>query len=138
MAKTYADIITESRELLQDSLVPYRYTAATLLAALNRGIQELGRLRPDAFWDRFDTDTSDIIVPEVVNTDPDPDDDPDEIDLDEDSQVALADEIDFSAQFLGPLIYFVVASAEIRDDEYTNDGRASMLMAQFKSQIVSL
>lgn len=138
MAKTYADIISESRDLLQDSRVPYRYTAETLLAALNRAMQELGRIRPDAFWDRFDTDTSDIIVPEVVDTDPDPDDDTEEVDVVEDGEVALTDDIDFSPQFLSALVYYVVASAEIRDDEYTDDGRASMLMAQFKQQIVSL
>mgnify|MGYP003575019498 CR=1 FL=1 len=138
MAKTYADIITEARDLLQDSLVPYRYSAATLLAALNRGLREMGRIRPDAFWDRFELTTADILVPEVVNTDSDPDDAPEEVDLDEDSQVALTDEIDFNGEYLSALVYFVVASAELRDEEYTNDGRASMMMAQFKAQLVAV
>lgn len=138
MAKTYQNIIDEARVLLQDTAVPLRYSNAILLAKLNRALHELGRIRPDAYWDRFDTDTSDIIVPEVVDTDPDPDDDPDEVDIDEDSQVALADNFDLPMQFYSALVYFVTGSAEILDDEYTDDGRASMLMAQFKAQLVSV
>lgn len=138
MAKTYQNIVDEARVLLQDTLVPFRYSNAVLLAKLNRALQEAGRVRPDAFWDRFDTDTADIIVPEVVDTDPDPDDDVDDVDVIEDGQVALADNFDLPMQFYSALVYFVTGSAEIVDDEYADDGRASMLMAQFKSQLVSL
>ena len=136
MAKTYADILTEARVLLQDTQEEYRYSDTMLLAKLNRAMQELGRLRPDAFWDRFDED--DVLIPEVVVTDPEEDTDPDEIDADEDAEVALTDEVDFPMQFYSSVVYFVTASAEIVEDEFTQDGRASMLMAQFKQQVVSL
>lgn len=137
MAKTYQNLIDEARELLQDTdSEGYRYADSTLLNKLNRGMQELGRLRPDAFWDRFDG--LGVLVPEVVVTDAEPDTDPDDIDEDEDAQVALSDVVDFEMQFYGSLVYFVAASAEIIDDEFTTDGRASMLMAQFKQQVVSL
>lgn len=137
MAKTYQNLIDEARALLQDTdSEGYRYPDTVLLAKLNRGMQELGRLRPDAYWERFKED--DILIPEVVAIDADPDTDPDELDATEDAQVALADEVDFPMQFFSSVVYFVTASAEILDDEFTTDGRASMLMAQFKSQVVSL
>lgn len=137
MAKTYQDLIDEARVLLQDTdSEGYRYSNEILLAKLNRGLQELGRLRPDAFWDRYSGD--DILIPEVVETDAEPDLDPDEIDVDEDSEVALTANVDFPMQFYGPLVYFITASAEIVDDEFTTDGRASMMFAQFKSQVISL
>jgi hypothetical protein len=138
MAKTYQNILDEARVLLQDSQDPVRYTDEVLLAKLNRGLQELARLRPDAFWDRYSEELEDILVPEVVETDDDPDTDPDELDDLEDAEVALSDNLDISLQFYGPLVYWVTASAEIIDDEFTSDGRASMLMAQFKAQVVTL
>ncbi|MET0657254.1 MAG: hypothetical protein ABW110_03740 [Steroidobacteraceae bacterium] len=138
MAKTYADVITEARQLLQDTETPQRYSDTILLAKLNRALQELGRLRPDAFYDRFDDETSTIIVPEVVLVDADPDTDPDELNVLEDGQVALTDNFEAEMQFYTPMVYFITASAEILDDEFTTDGRASMLMAQFKQSIIGL
>lgn len=138
MAKTYQNLLTEARVLLQDTQEDYRYTDAVLLAMLNRALQELARLRPDAFWDRFDMETGDIVVPEVVSTDADPDTDPDAVDVTEDGEVALTDNIDIPMQFYSALVYFVTASAEIVDDEFTNDGRTAMLMTQFKTQVISL
>lgn len=138
MAKTYQNIIDEARTLLQDSLEPFRYSDEILLSKLNRALQELGRLRPEIFWDRFDDETSDILVPEVVETDADPDSDPDELDADEDAEVALADTVEIPMQFYTALVYYVTASAEIVDDEFTDDGRAAMLMAQFKQQVIGL
>ncbi len=135
--KTYQDLLTEARALLQDTdSESYRYSDVVLLAKLNRGMNELGRLRPDAFWERFNED--DILIPEVVAVDVDPDTDPDEIDETEDGEVPVTGEVDFPMQFYSSLVYFVTASAEILDDEFTTDGRASMLMAQFKSQVVSV
>jgi hypothetical protein len=137
MAKTYQDIIDEARVLLQDTdSGGYRLENTALLAMLNRAMNELARLRPEAFWDLFDVD--DIIVPEVVETDADPDSDPDEVDPDEDGEVALTDDFNLPMMFYNPLVYFVVSSAEIVDDEFTNDGRAAMLMQQFRAQVLSL
>lgn len=137
MAKTYQNVIDEARVLLQDTDADgYRYSDLILIAKLNRALQELGRLRPDAFWDRFLED--DILIPEVVVTDTLPDTDPDELDEDEDLEVALSSNVDFPMQFYSAMVYFVTASAEIVDDEFTDDGRASMLMAQFKAQVISL
>lgn len=137
MAKTYQNILDEARVLLQDTDEDgFRLSTEALLAILNRGMQELARLRPDAFWDLFDGE--DILVPEVVETDADPDTDPDEVDEEEDAEIALTDDFNLPMQFYQPLVFFVVSSAEIVDDEFSNDGRAAMLMQQFKAQVLTL
>lgn len=138
MAKTYQDAINEARALLQDTESPQRYSDTILLAKLNRAMQEVGRTRPDAFFDNFDDTIGAPIVPEIVLTDSDPDDNPDEVDAAEDSQVALSDPFGIEMQFYTPVVYFVVASAEILDDEFTEDGRAAMLMSQFKQELTGI
>jgi hypothetical protein len=117
MAKTYADVISEARALLVDNTVPYRYTDSLLIDKLNRGLQELARLRPDAFWDTFSVD--DVVVPEVTDG-------------------TLTSVFPIPMQFYTPVVYFVVASAELVDDEFTADGRAMTLMSAFRQSVISL
>jgi len=118
MAKTYQTAIDEAREILQDTDADtYRYTTATLLNILNRALQELGRIRPDAFWDTFVTD--DIVIPEVETG-------------------TLGTTFPIPMQFYAPIVSFIVAWAEVLDDEFTTDGRAAMLLAQFKQQVLGL
>jgi len=40
--------------------------------------------------------------------------------------------------FYTPLVYWVASSAELVDDEFTNDGRVVLLQNQFKNMVVSL
>lgn len=118
MAKTYADAILEARQILQDTDENgYRYSDPILLNKLNRGLQELARIRPDAFWATFATD--DIVVPEI-------------------SSGTLTGEFPLPMQFFSPIVSFIVAWAEVIDDEFTADSRAGMLLAQFKQQVISL
>lgn len=135
-AKTWQNVIDEARVILQDTDSPGRYTNAVLLAKLNRGLQELARLRPDAFYDFFSVD--DIHVPRVVDTDPTPDTDTEEFDLDEDEEIALSADFNLNLMFYTPLVYWVSSSAELVDDEFTNDGRVVLLQNNFKSMVVSL
>jgi len=117
MAKTYQTAIDEAREILQDTDTPYRYDDSILLNILNRALQEVGRIRPDAFWSTFLTD--DIVVPEVTTLD-------------------LSTTFPIPMQFYLPVVSFIVAWAEVLDDEFTTDGRAGMLMQQFKTQVLSI
>lgn len=136
MAKTWQNVIDEARVILQDSESPERHSDTVLLAKLNRGLQELRRLRPDAFWDFFDVD--DTFPPEIVAVDADPDDNPDEFDPVEDGQIALSATFNLDLMFYTPLVYWVASSAELVDDEFTNDGRVVLLQNAFKSMVVSL
>lgn len=117
MAKTYQTAIDEAREILQDTDTPYRYDDSILLNILNRALQELGRIRPDAFWTTFATD--DIVIPEVTTLD-------------------LSTTYPLPMQFYLPVVSFIVAWAEVLDDEFTQDGRAGMLLQQFKTQVLAL
>ena len=117
MAKTYQTAISEAREILQDTEEPYRYSDELLLNKLNRGLQEIGRIRPDAFWDTFSVDN--VVIPEVETGD-------------------LAETFPIPMQFYAPTVSFIAAWAEVLDDEFTTDGRAAMMLAQFKEQVMGL
>jgi hypothetical protein len=117
MAKTYVNVLDEAREILQDTQEPYRYSDTILINILNRALQEVGRIRPDAFWSTFVTD--DIVVPEVTVP-------------------TLSSTFPIPMQFYLPVVSFVVAWAEVLDDEFTVDGRAAMLIAQFKQELTGL
>lgn len=123
MAKTYQDILDEARVLLQDTdTTDPRYTDATLMAMLNRGIQALVRIRPDAAYDLYDDNS--LNTPEVVASGA------------TGNEVNLADTFNLEMQFFNPLVHYTVGMAEIVDDEYTVDGRAAMLLQQFKQNVV--
>lgn len=47
--RTVGDLLAEARVLLQDTVPPYRYDTASLVGALNTGLVELKRVRPDFF-----------------------------------------------------------------------------------------
>ena len=49
MAKTVEQILSNARYILQDEVIPYRNSVDDLLVALNSGLYELKRLRPDAW-----------------------------------------------------------------------------------------
>jgi hypothetical protein len=55
---TPAEVITEVRRLVQDQLVPYRYSDAVLLGYVNQSLQRMAILRPDLFTDIVDIATT--------------------------------------------------------------------------------
>ena len=125
MAKTYEDVVTESRVLLQDTdATSYRYSNTVLIAIYNRALQALARIRPDACYDLFTANS--LNVPELVETSPAV------------GQIVWTGPFALEMQFFNPLVHYVVGMAEVVDDEYTEDGRAQMLLGQFKASIVSL
>jgi hypothetical protein len=140
VAKTWQSVLDQAREILQDENAnAYRYTNQKLLNCLNRGVQELARLRPDAFWDLFLSD--DFITPEVVLTDSNPeegDGDEEEADAVEDGEIGLSANFNLPMMFHGPLVFFVAGSAELTDDEFAEDNRAMSLMTAFKGQVLTL
>lgn len=125
VAKTYQDVITEARVLLQDTdSAGYRYSNTNLIAILNRGIQAVARVRPDACYDLY-SDNS-LEVPELVESDP------------SSGQVIFTDPFGFEMQFFNPLVSYLIGIAELVDDEYAEDGRAMMLLQAFKAEVLGL
>lgn len=121
---TYQQIIDDARVLLQDT-EDERYSTLNLVNILNRGMLELGRIRPDAFYDLYDANS--LNVPVLSADDPAPT-----------GRVALSADIGFEDQFIPPLVNYVVAVTEITDDEFTVDGRAMTLLQQFRASVLGI
>ena len=125
MAKTYQDVVTEARVLLQDTETgSYRYSDATLLAMYNRALQALARIRPDACFDLYDDNS--LNGPELVESGAGA------------GQTNWTENFGLEMQFFNALVHYVTGMAEIVDDEYTEDGRAAMLLGQFKANVIGL
>lgn len=122
MAKTYQDVVTEARVLLQDSDDDsYRNTNTTLLAIYNRALQALARVRPDACYDLY-SDNS-LNVPELVESGAGA------------GQTNWTENFGLEMQFFNPLVTYIVGIAEIIDDEYSEDGRAALMLQMFSNEI---
>jgi hypothetical protein len=112
---TWYSLLFEARVQLQDGdSTCYRYPDAMLLNALNRGINELARIRPEAYYEKGG-------VPEITE-------------LNWTQTVISA----LDMRFYDPLMWFVVGSAELSEDEYASDGRAAAKLERFERQVLGL
>jgi hypothetical protein len=118
---TYQTIIDDARVLLQDT-EDDRYSTDVLVAVLNRGLIELGRIRPEAFYDTYDA--NDLNVPRLTAGTP------------AEGETALSATMAIESQFLPALVNYVVAVTELTNDEFTIDGRAMTLLNQFRASLI--
>lgn len=95
-----ADLILRVREMLQD-MDADRYKDARILAAINLGVLDIRRKRPDLFIGRFSQPTP---------------------------QFTLADTFDLPEIMIPPLLEWAIGWIEMSDDEYSEDGRASVML----------
>jgi len=125
VAKSYENLVFEAREMLQDtdSVTP-RYTDSTLLNILNRGLQDLSRIRPDITYTLFTGNS--LEVPEIVETAPGA------------GQVIWSDPFGLEMQFYPTMLSYLVGLAEITDDEYSEDGRAALFMQAFHNNAIGI
>ncbi len=114
MAKTIQEIINEARVFTQDegTVGDLRDSTDQMLAYLNNGIYEIYRLRPDYFTAYYDTDVPQFTSSQLTDTYP----------LDGQTTTALA--------------YFIAGNVEAKNDEDVLEGRASGLMALFKTSLM--
>ena len=125
MAKTYQDVVTEARVLLQDTdSTSYRNSDETLLAIYNRALQALGRVRPDACYDLYSANS--LNIPELV------------VDTPGAGQTAWTDNFGLDMMFFSPLVSYIVGVTEIVDDEYSEDGRAALMLQSFRNEIIGI
>ena len=107
---TIADIITESRRLLQDTVTPYRFDDGRLYWAFNVALKTVLQNRPDLFIDtsfvasEYDTSNS-------------------------------GDPFPLEDMYMLTVIDFIVGYTEMSDDEFTTDGRAATLLRTFRAQL---
>lgn len=121
MAKTYQDLLTEAREILQDTVeAQYRSSDVVLIAKLNQALQEVNRLRPDAFFDTFDGAAgTDTVVPEVT-------------------EGTLGSNFPIPMLFFTAIVNYIAGSCDLKEDEFATDGRAAALLASFRNMIIGL
>ena len=125
---TYQDLLAEARQILQDTDTDsslQRYPDQTLVDILNRGLQELYRLRPDAFYDFYDDTTGDFDVPAICITATA-------------GQVIWTTTFELPMMFYDPLCNWVIGTTEAIDDEFSDDSRSTAFRSFFKQQVVGL
>ena len=105
---TVGKIVDYSRILLQDTLEPFRYPTDQLIGILNLSIQDAKRLRPDLFL------SSPVDLPLYS---------------------LASDTIAVDPQYRMALVYFVVGQAQLRDEEDTQDTRASVMLIKFAQML---
>ncbi len=107
MARKLSDVLLEARFFIQDTVVPYRQSDDELEMYLKDGFGVMYTQRPDIFPSGDDGCLSAI---------------PEWEDLTEDFPLGM--------QWFRALAFYVAASAEIKDDEHVDNGRAAYLYAQ--------
>jgi hypothetical protein len=109
---TVQDYVAASRVLLQDLVdSPYRYPTSDLLLALNMAVLESRKLRPD-MWAGIST------LPSYAVSD--------------------ATKVKIDPQYRVAFVYYVVGSAQLRDNEEDTDTRASAFIAQFRTMLLGI
>lgn len=111
---TVQNYLDEARVLLQDTVSgAYRYSDAELVVALNIGITEAARVRPDLFFKALRTS-----LPSY-------------------SAGSLGTSVVFDTRHRSALLYYIVGRAQLRDQEEPNDQRATALLGKFVAQLTT-
>lgn len=123
MARTLGTLIAEARTMLQDKVplndvggTGYRYSDDELFEALNGAFVEARAKRPDLFMDMG-----------LRNALP-------SFNASTDQSIPFPLDI----QYYNAFVYYVVGRTELREDTFSNDSRAVVLMNKFASQLLSV
>jgi hypothetical protein len=111
-----ADLLKQIRVLLQDTDLTgtgYRYSDDELITNINMGMWEMYRARPDIFLG------VNFVVPQFTTA-------------------LLSTVWPLDQQYVPSIIYYAVGLAQMRDDEGTQDARASGFITKFTSTLLSL
>lgn len=121
MARTIGSVVAEARTLLQDKVAlvasgsGYRYSDAELMEAFNGALAEMRAKRPDLFLELG------LRVPLPVY---------------DSTSFALPFPVD--ERYYNAVVYYVVGRTELREDTFSDDSRATVLMNKFASQLLSV
>lgn len=112
---TITDYITDGRDLIQDTLTPFRYSDDSLVTAMNVTLLEGRRLRPDLFvYRRRPPGESQV----------------------QHMQANDGTKIDIEEQFRLAFLFGMCAHALMRDQEDIQDERAGIFMSTFTSILI--
>jgi hypothetical protein len=107
---TVGDLITQVRVLLQD-VDSDRYSDAMMVQALNEGLLETRRLRPDLFRGRM------AQVPQYTTA-------------------QLATRLAYEQMYMPALVNFVAGRVQLQDQEEFSDARAGVFINSFTARLV--
>lgn len=110
---TVADYIADARVLLQDQAAPYRYEDTELVENLNLGMLEIRRLRSDVLFAYLNT-----TIPTF-------------------SAYSPATAVPIDVQYRMALLYYICGQAQLRDEETTQDARATAFLQKFTAQLLT-
>lgn len=121
---SYQDLILQTRVLLHDrDSSCYRYSDEFLVAVLNRGMNELNRIRPDAFYSLYGQFTDG--VPEVtLSITPGT------------GEVYWEDDFHPESKFFPALTYYVMAVTSIVDDPTVQSGGTAAGIEFFRNLVL--
>jgi hypothetical protein len=122
------DYLDDARTLLQDQLVPYRYSTSDLINALNLTMMDVRRLRPDLLIDYLDNvpqyewnDAASTLVPGV------------DANFDDDDNPTWTMWVPIEQPFRRALVFGIVGHAMQRDQEDIEDERALARLMTFEN-----
>jgi hypothetical protein len=112
--RTLAQVVESARTLLQDNTGVYRYQDSELYRYISEALYEMRRIRPDLFiaYGLF------TVIPAY------------------DSSYS-ATVLPTPDTYFVSVVNYVAGRAELRDDEYTNDGRAAAVLAMFVNSLIN-
>ena len=140
MAQHYRTVtlyVAMARLNLQDMVAPYRYTDTTLLLALNVGLSELGRIRPDVYLDlKYQNplrkgDVDDGVPPTYTVADL-------VINSDGSYNITSGALVPVPSKYSSTIDWFVNGWVQFTDVTDTQDARAQGFMAKFQSHLTTL
>lgn len=111
---TVQDYVDRARVLLLDEVEPYRYSDTDLVEALNMGILDARRVRPDLFKSTFRS-----ALPEFTTGN-------------------LNASVDIDPMYRTSFVYYICGQAQLRDDEDVQDSRAAQFLGKFMSQLLTV
>lgn len=112
--ETVSDYISQARVLLMDAIPDYRYSDDELVTNLNMGLLEMRRLRPELMRSYFRSS-----IPSYSASSP---------------STAVAVDV----QYRVALLYYICGMAQLRDDENTQDARATVFLNKFTAQMLTI
>lgn len=111
---TVADYVRDARVLLQDGSQPYRYSDSEIVENINLGLLEMRRLRPELLRSYFSS-----TIPTF-------------------SAGAQTTSVPVDPMYRVALLYYVCGHTQLRDDEGTQDARATVFLNKFTAQMLTI
>lgn len=123
---TYETLIAETRTRLKDTDPEcYRYSDALLISVLNRGLNDLNRIRPDAWYTFYGIYPNG--APEIT-----------------DNFLTLPGQVNWEAdfqpdiRFYPAMVDYVTGFVHMMEDEYVNSGAAAAFLNRFRTLVLNV